>query len=353
MVQIKALAQTIQEELNGNLNAVALGLNFKIHASVGNFKKAMSLPQSRVDIRVKQGVILNVFNDVANIEFEIENISNFEVGTRVYYEEEEYCVASVDYINNKITLGVEKQKELYSKVADKEEYTLTRDELFGQKTKFINGVLKSSSGSYTPVSGLNNLFISLMLELAVPQEKAEDFELVASSWSEDVIGSIYHLNNWDLLITPKPATPGTVKNVSPIGSTIPYLIMLDIQFIKNGMISNSVEWKINGQEVRPEAVSISWNMTPHTVPIANDGLCRTENQYLSETITLILPYSLTTVMQTLFNDLVAHNYTNTYNIIRQDSFANNLVNNYKIANATINEEAEKIVSLTVTFSPAL
>lgn len=267
MVQITALAQEIQDELNGNINAIALDLNFKIHASVGTYKKA----------------------------------------------------------------------------------TLNAN---GTKTQYINGVLRSTTGNYVPVKSVNNLFTSLMLEFAVPQSKTEDVELILSSWMEALIGEIYTLGNWSLIITPQPATPGQAKNTSPMGATVPYLVVLNIQFIKDGLISNAVEWQIDGNDITPDQVGSTFNRTPDIKPMANDGTTKADNQYETETIVFVLPISFTTIIQTLLNDIAAHDISKTYTITRSDSFSTDRSGTYTMTNAELNEQAGKIVSMTLTFNPA-
>ena len=267
MQQITALAKSIEQELNDNLNANAFGLKFKIHANVGNYKKA----------------------------------------------------------------------------------TLNAD---GTRQKYINGVLRGSAGNYMPVKGLNNLFATLMLEFAVPQDKTNEVEIVLNSWTESVLGEVFNLDGWNLLITPQPATPGLAQDTSPIGSTVPFLVALNIQLIKDGLISNIVEWKINGNAVQFENVGGTWDRTPDIKPKANKGTCIADNQYENETIVCVLAYSYNATVQKIMNDIINHNIDEVYTISRSDGFADDLEQDFVLTNAQLNEQSGKIVSLTLTFNPA-
>lgn len=267
MLQITALAKSIEQELNENINAVAFGLKFKIHANVGNYQKA----------------------------------------------------------------------------------TLNAN---GTKQKYINGVLRGSTGNYVPVKGLNNLFATLMLEFAVPQDKCDQMEMVLNSWNESVLGEVFTLSGWNLLITPQPASAGLAKDASPIGSMVPFLVSLSIQMIKDGLISNVVNWTINGKSVQFENVGGTWNRTPDIKPKANDGTCKADNQYENETLVVVLAYSYNVVVQDIMNDIIQHNIDKVYTITRNDGFADELNQDFVMTNAELNEQSGKIVSLTLTFNPA-
>lgn len=267
MQQITALAKSIEQELNDNLNANAFGLKFKIHANAGNYKKAV----------------------------------------------------------------------------------LKAD---GTRQKFINGVLRGSTGNYVPVKGLNNLFATLMLEFAVPQDKCEQMEMVLNSWTESVLGEVFSLDGWNLLITPQPATPGLAKDTSPIGATVPFLVALNVQLIKDGLISNVVKWTVNGQAIQFENVSGTWNRTPDIKPKANKGTCVADNQYENQTLVVIMAYTYSAIVQKIANDIINHNIDAVYNITRDDGFADKMEQDFILTNAEINEQSGKIVSFTLTFNPA-
>lgn len=267
MVQISALAKTIENELNGSLNAVALGVAFKIHSTLGNYTKAIKKTS-------------------------------------------------------------------------------------GAKQVFVNGILRATNGEYTPVKALNNLDISLVLELAVQQARVEDVQLILSNWTEGVLGNVYDMGTCAVLITPQTTIAGVAKDASPIGSMVPLMLSLDVQLIENGLISNSVQWSINGHVVHPTSVATTNNRTPDTNPRANLGMTRSINQYDNETIVMTLPISFGAIIQTLLNDVRAHNIDATYQIIRDDGFSTNLNELYILGNAELAEEGSKIVAMTLTFVPA-
>lgn len=267
MIQLSALAQSIENELNGSLNAVAMGVKFKIYSTIGNYKKAIT----KTD---------------------------------------------------------------------------------GKKQVYVNGILRATTGSYTPVKALNNVDATLMLELAVQQERVEDVQLILSTWTESVVGEVYTMGNWAVLITPQTSIAGVAKNASPIGSMIPLMLMLDTQFIQNGLVSNSVTWTINGETVHPTNVVRSNNRTPDTNPRANMGLTKTVNQFDNETIVMTLPISYNTIIQNILNDVGSHNIEATYQITRSDGFSTSTNQLYVITSCELMEEGGKIAALTLTFSPA-
>lgn len=267
MVQLSTLAKSIEDELNGQLNSTSMGISFKIHSTIGNYKKAITKTN-------------------------------------------------------------------------------------GQKQVFVNGILRATTGTYTPVKELNNVDASLMLEFAVQQERVEDVQLILSTWTESVLGEVYNMGNWAVLITPQTTIPGVAKNATPVGSMVPLMLMLDIQLIQNGLVSNSVEWKINGVEINPTNVVVSNSRTPETNARPNLAVTQTNNQYDNETIVMTLPVSYTTAIQDLLNDIRAHSIDAVYRITRKDNFSDNLDGLYVLANSELNEESGKIVAITLTFVPA-
>lgn len=267
MLQTTALAKSIEEELNENLNATAFGLKFKIHANAGNFKRA----------------------------------------------------------------------------------TLNTN---GTRQRYINGVLRGSAGNYVPVKGLNNLFATLMLELAVPQDKTDQVEVVLNSWTESVLGEVHQMGKWALLITPQPATPGLAKDASPIGATVPFLVALSVQLIQNGLISNMVQWTINGEAVQFDSVTQVWNRTPDVKPMANKGYTIADNQYENQSLAVVLPYSYSNIVQKIANDILGHKIDEVYTLKRVDGFAEDTEQEFVMTNAQMNEQSGKIVSMTLSFAPA-
>lgn len=265
MVQTEELARRIEEELNGNLNSVALGIKFKIHATEGLYKK-------------------------------------------------------------------------------------TQLKANGTKQAFINGILRASGGDYTPISEINNLQTTMMLEFAIPKDQAHDFELITTSWAEDVLGEVYTIGSWTYLITPTPATPGQLDDRTPLGEVLPYSMVLSIQIIKNGMISNAVTWKIGNDQINVINAVFDTQRSPDTKPYANTGVCITENQYESSSIILTFPYSFTNAVRSIVNDILSENWENTYIISRDDTYANSFARECVMTTGRITEESGKIVAITCTFA---
>ena len=79
MVQIAALAQSIEDELNGSLNAVALGIQFKIHSTVGNYKKAITKANGKKQVYIN-GILIDT-----DLTESIFNISVYEGATDVSF----------------------------------------------------------------------------------------------------------------------------------------------------------------------------------------------------------------------------------------------------------------------------
>ena len=223
----------------------------------------------------------------------------------------------------------------------------------GKKQRYVNGVLRNSTGNYTPVKGLNNLLSTLMLEFAVQQDDTEKVQLIIDSWSESIIGSVYQLDKtWQILITPQPAAPGTVKNTTPLGSTLPMLVVLEIQLIKDGLISNAVEWSINGQTVMASNVSMTFNRTPDVKPRANKKYCSALNQYEVRSISMVLPLSFSNINKQIANDLFSCNKDVAYTIKRVDGFLTDFEADFLLTSADWAEQSNKIVTMTLTFVPA-
>lgn len=276
MIQTEELAKQIEKELNGVIHTKALGLQFKIHAVEGQFKKAQSN---------------------AN----------------------------------------------------------------GSKQGYINGILRATGGDYTPISDINNLQTNMVLDFAVPKENAKAVELITTEWAEDVIGEIYTIGAWTYLITPTPATPGQIDERTPIGEVIPYTMILGIQIIKNGMISNAVTWGIDGAKINVVNATFDSTRTPDTKPKANQGYCTTTNQYESASIVLTFPYSFTTPVKAIVEDILNETWDKSYTITRKDAYAENTSAGLEddanlitwecvLTKGTITEESGKIVSITCTFA---
>lgn len=276
MIQTEELAKQIEKELNGVIHTKALGLQFKIHAVEGLFKKAQ------------------------------RNVN-------------------------------------------------------GSKQAYINGILRATGGDYTPISEINNLQTNMVLEFAVPKDQAKAVELITTEWAEDVIGEIYTIGAWTYLITPTPATPGQIDDRTPLGEVIPYTSILGIQIIKNGMISNAVNWAIDGDRINVVNATFDSSRTPDTKPKLNKGYCTTTNQYETATIVLTFPYSFTTAVKSIVEDILNETWDKSYTITRKDFFAEKenagteedeylLSWECVLTKGTIIEESGKIVSITCTFA---
>lgn len=266
MLQTYTLAKSIESELNGSTLATSTGLQFKIFANVGNYKRAV----------------------------------------------------------------------------------LKSD---GSRQKYINGVLRGTAGTFVPVKGLNNLFASLMLELAVPQDKTNEVEQILNAWNESVLGEVFTSGTESFLITPQPATAGLAKDASPIGATVPFFVALSVQFIQNGLVSNAVKWTIDGSELQVESFSGTWNRTPDTNAKINSGLCTSNNQFENQTLSFVLPFAYSTIVQKLMNDITNHNIDTVYTITRNDGFTDEMSGQFQMTNAQLNEQSGRVASLTLTFNP--
>lgn len=224
----------------------------------------------------------------------------------------------------------------------------------GSKQAYVNGILRASGGDYTPISEINNLQTNMVLDFAVPKVQANEFELITTSWAEDVIGEVYTIGSWTYLITPTPATPGQIDDRTPIGEVIPYTMVLGIQIIKNGMIGNAVNWTIAKGEttgrIRVINASIDSTRTPDTKAKLNTGYCTTTNQYESTTIVLVFPYSFTDIVREIVNDILTENWEEEYTLTRNDYFADAITRKCVMTKGTINEESGKIVSITCAFA---
>lgn len=233
----------------------------------------------------------------------------------------------------------------------------------GTKQAYINGILRASGGDYTPISNINNLQTNMILDFVVPKDQVHDFELITTSWIEDVLGDIYTIGSWSYLITPTPATPGQLDDRTPIGEVIPYSIVLGIQIIKNGMIGNAVNWTItSGTEIVDDLpvpitgriglvnASFSSTRTPDTKPKANDGYCTTDNQFEASTIVMTFPYSYTKIVKKIVNDILTENWDEEYVITRNDSYADSITRTCVMTQGQILEESGKIVAITCTFA---
>lgn len=330
MIQIFELANTIEKELNGDLNAIATNTCFKVHADLGDFDKAM---RKRNALTIP-AYIVNAGDEFGATWLSLEDggeVLTPTVGTT-------YAIES-DGDKKGLLYRWNGTEYIYYGTALEQQY-------------LINGVLRSTTGEYTPVKSLNNLQSSLMLEFAVPQEKIVDAELVLSSWTENTLGEAYSLGEWSVLITPQPATVGTAKNDTPLGAMVPLMVVLTVQFIKDGLISNAVGWTLNGERITPTSIVKEISRTPDIKPRANDGVCLADNQYEAETIVMTLPVSFTTIMRDLLNDIANRDFSKRYILARDDGFSNATSNTYILTHITQNEEGGKIVSLTLSFNPA-
>ena len=347
MIQIEALATTIEAELNGNLNAVSFNQHYKIHPTVGVYRQALTITAHYLQATENGG--------------NFATKSALESATAFYYKGEEitpqnydYAVVTADATHQGQTTEYSYQDGdwVFEKVLTQVEIDRLSEDV-GAKRKFINGVLRSSAGTYTPVKHINNVLTELVLELAVPQEFVHEIEQTLSSWSESVIGEVYEMGNWNLLITPQPVTPGTAKIDTPLGEFIPLYVSLSIQMIENGVISNAVSWQINGQDVDISNGTINFNRTPDSMPLVNQGVSKTTNAYVVESIAIVLAYKTTEIIRKLMNDLINNRKDEVYTITRNDGFADNYTGDFIMTKGDINEESGKIVSLSLSFAPSL
>ena len=346
MIQIQALANTIEEELNGTLNAIAFDQHFKIHATVGEYKKATTITAHYLQATENGG--------------NFATKATLESATTFYYKHEtivpknyDYAVVTADETHqNKTTEYTYQDGDwVFNKILTQTEIDKLAENV-GAKRSYINGVLRSSAGTFTPVKHVNNVLATIMLELAVPQEDVHEIEQTITSWEEDVIGEVYSMGNWNLLITPQPPTPSNARINSPLGEFIPYLIVLEYQMIENGIISNAVKWTINEQEVDATNAQITFNRNPDVIPLANQGENVANNQYETTAVSMVLAYKTTNIIKTLVNDLINHRKDQVYVISRDDGFADTYSGNFILTKGDIIEESGKIVALSLAFSPS-
>lgn len=345
MIQIQALAQTIEEELNGNLNAIAFDQHFKIHATVGEYRKASIITAHYITSSSEGG-------NFATKAALLSATTFYYAGETITPKNYDYAVVTADETHSNNTTEYEYQSGewIFVKVLTQIEIEHLEENV-GKKRKYINGVLRSSAGTYTPVKHINNVLTTLMLEIAVPQDKMHEVEQTLTSWSESVIGEVYTMGNWNLLITPQPPTPGVAKEDSPLGDIVPELMVLEFQMIENGIISNAVQWTINGQAVDLSSDTISINRNPDVKPMANQGYCVASNQYQDDSIVMTLAYKTTTIMKKIVEDLLDRNKDEVYTITRNDGFAETFTEDCIITNGSIVEQSGKIVAVTLTFRP--
>lgn len=346
MIQIQALANTIEEELNGNLNAIAFDEHFKIHPTVGEYKRATTITAHYLQSTAQGG--------------NFATKATLESATTFYYKGEainptnyDYAVVTADETHQNKTTEYEYQSGdwVFTKILTQVEIDKLAENV-GAKRKYINGVLRSSSGSYTPVKHINNVLTTLMLEIAVPQDDIHEVEQTLTSWAESVIGEVYTMGNWNLLITPQPPTPSNARINSPIGELVPLLIVLEFQMIENGIISNAVAWTINSQEVDVSNDTISFNRNPDVKAMVNQGVSVANNQYETTTVAMTIAYKTTTIVKKLIDDLIGHTKDEIYTITRNDGYAVNFTGNFILTQGEIIEESGKIVALSLTFQPA-
>ena len=346
MIQIQALASTIEEELNGNLNAIAFDEHFRIHGTVGAYKHAITITEHYLQATALGGNFASKSALLSATDF-------YYKGRLIQPENYDYAVVTADETQDGETTEYSYQDGdwVFVKVLSQVEIDKLAENV-GAKRKFINGVLRSTAGAYTPVKHINNVLTTVTLEIAAPQDKVHEIEQTLTSWAESVIGEVYTMGRWNLLITPQPPVPGTAKINSPLGELVPYLVVLEFQMIENGIISNAVQWTINGQDVDTSSNTTSFDRNPDTKSLANQAVCVSGNQYEANTIALVLAYKTTAIMKTIVNDLINHRKDEIYTIARNDGFADTFSGNFVLTKGEIIEESGKIVALSLSFAPA-
>lgn len=235
----------------------------------------------------------------------------------------------------------------------------------GTKQAFINGILRSTGGDYTPITDINNLQTTMMLEFAVPKNKVDEFELITTSWIEDVLGEVYSIGSFTYIITPTPATPGQVDNRTPLGGVVPYSMVLGIQIIKNGMISNALTWSISTPRDGAEPGDLDYliqgtvgvingvidsQRTPDTKTMVGAGYCTTDVQYENTTIVLTFPYAFTEIVKQIVKDIYNENWDRKYTLTLGDSFASGISRVCVMTKGSVIMESGKIASITCSFA---
>lgn len=250
---------------------------------------------------------------------------------------------------NPHTKHFNKHFKVHSNVGDFTEYFTRRNDVDLQE---INCVLKQSSGEYTALKDVNNVFVNYTFECAIQQDFSDELILILSSWSEQIKGQVYSDNEWTYLITPTPINVGTAMDTCALGSTIPMTISLAIQMIQKGLISNVVKWYIDGEEIPHIRAQFNSLRTSDTLPLLNNQNTTSQNIYNTKTIILNLPYINNAICKKIANNILKNDINEQFIVERKDGIADNIKLTMIITQGAIIEENEKIVALSCTLNEA-
>lgn len=226
----------------------------------------------------------------------------------------------------------------------------------------INGILTQVPGDIDAVANLKSYRLSAILTLIPNVAQAEECRACLENLAVNLTGSAVAIIGSDNTQYAGIAYIGT-PNVGGIvqggedGREVPITTTVSYQLIADGVVSSDVHFNLDGEELLAIQSSVGRANLLQTDAIANyEEMLSTDNSSACN-FTFLLPYRKTPVVAKIVDEILRHNFGAVHYLEYVDEYlSDTLSERYAYAvilkDGSLNVEAGKVVSISVTFSIA-
>lgn len=226
----------------------------------------------------------------------------------------------------------------------------------------INGILTQVPGDIDAVANLKSYRLSAILTLIPNVAQAEECRACLENLAVNLTGSAVALIGSDNTHYAGIAYIGT-PNVGGIvqggedGREVPITTTVSYQLIAEGVVSSDVHFSLDGEELLAIQSSVGRANLLQTDAIANYAEMLSTDNSSACNFTFLLPYRKTMVIAKIVDEILRHNFGAVHYLEYVDEYlSETLSERYSYAvilkDGSLNAEAGKVVSISVTFSIA-
>lgn len=227
----------------------------------------------------------------------------------------------------------------------------------------INGILTQVPGDIDAVANLKSYRLSAILTLVPNIAQAETCRACLEKIAVDMTGGAVSLTSEDGTSYAGIAYIGT-PNVGGIvqggedGREVPITTTVVYQLIAQGVVSSDVHFKLDGEELLAIQSAVGRANLLQSDAVANyEEMLSTDNSSACN-FTFLLPYRKTPVIARIVDEIMRHQFGTVHILEYVDDYLSSTIDNAYYGYAVIlkdgslNVEAGKVVSISVTFSIA-
>lgn len=209
-----------------------------------------------------------------------------------------------NYIESRLNDYGDKKFKIYADIGDfKKAYRPLRS---NDIEYYTNGILEALTPDIVPIKNvkiaIQNVQVSFVFDIELLDKDNDgnynevvDTKKVINEWAMSINGTpslIYDDEGNSFEITPQynGITIGVVSQLSPIGEALPVFLNLSFVIVSGGVNSNSVEFRLNGETLLTQDVTIQRTRQSETNMFAQDSASKTIIQSNGLSFKISIPF---------------------------------------------------------------